>query len=235
MNEEKFTSGRGGKRPGAGRPKGTTGKYKEVVKKMYSFRLSEEEEEKAVRELLAKIRGKLILLLCLFMLGLPTLAEPLKATVTYTEENARIEAFEGVSQYCPFTDVTSFQRSLFVASIKKEDVLEIQEFNSKLFKVIPYKVTAVIYKDLPHFAYYYEKTKNGYKGVAIEIVDAKDMNYPIKTIKYDAKTGKLATINLTISDNEGFVFDADKKPIAHWLNDTEYTSKITRKLIYSAQ
>lgn len=230
MNEEKFTSGRGGKRPGAGRPKGTT---KENVKKKFSFRLSEE-EEKAVRELLVKMRGKLILLLCLFMLGLPILAEPLKATVTYTEENARIEAFEGVSQYCPFTDVTSFQRSLFVASINNDDVLAVQEFNSKIFKVIPYKVIAVVYKDLPHFAYYYEKTKNGYKGVAIEVLDIKDMNYPIKTIKYDAKTGKLATINLTISEDEGFVFDENKKTIAHWINDKEYTSNMTRKVIYSA-
>ncbi len=57
MDEEKFTSGRGGKREGAGRPKGTTGKYKEVTKKMYSFRLSES-EAKAVKELLQKMRGK---------------------------------------------------------------------------------------------------------------------------------------------------------------------------------
>lgn len=56
MNEEKLTNcpKRGGKRPGAGRPVGTT---KKNTKKMYSFRLSVE-EEKAVRELLAKMRGK---------------------------------------------------------------------------------------------------------------------------------------------------------------------------------
>lgn len=90
-----------------------------------------------------------------------------------------------------------------------------QEFNAKLFKVIPYKALAVVYIDLPHFAYYYERTKNGYKGVAIEVLEAKDMNYPIKTIKYNAKTGNLATINLTISEDEAFVFDENKKTIAH--------------------
>jgi len=47
-------TGRGGKREGAGRPKGTT---KPETKKMYSFRLSEE-EEKAVRELLKKMRNR---------------------------------------------------------------------------------------------------------------------------------------------------------------------------------
>lgn len=46
-------TGRGGWR-GGGRPKGTT---KEVVKKMYSFRLSIEEAE-AVKNLLKKMRGK---------------------------------------------------------------------------------------------------------------------------------------------------------------------------------
>lgn len=50
----KITNGRGGKREGAGRPKGTT---KPETKKMYSFRLSEE-EEKAVRELLKKMRNR---------------------------------------------------------------------------------------------------------------------------------------------------------------------------------
>ncbi len=45
---------RGGKREGAGRPFGTT---KENNKKMYSFRLSEEEEQ-AVRSLLKQMRNK---------------------------------------------------------------------------------------------------------------------------------------------------------------------------------
>lgn len=45
---------RGGKRDGAGRPSGTT---KEKIKKLFSFRLSEE-EEKAVKELLKKMRNK---------------------------------------------------------------------------------------------------------------------------------------------------------------------------------
>ena len=48
------SNGRGGKREGAGRPKGST---KENTKKICTFRLSEEEEI-AVRELLKKLRNK---------------------------------------------------------------------------------------------------------------------------------------------------------------------------------
>lgn len=54
MEKEKKSSNHGGKREGAGRPFGTK---KENTKKMFSFRLSEEEEI-AVKELLKKMRGK---------------------------------------------------------------------------------------------------------------------------------------------------------------------------------
>ena len=50
----KLTKGRGGKRAGAGRPVGTK---KADAKKKFSFRLSVE-EEKAVRDLLKKMRGR---------------------------------------------------------------------------------------------------------------------------------------------------------------------------------
>ena len=48
---------RGGPRIGAGRKPGSTGPYKEVTKKMYSFRLSEDEAE-AVKNLLKEMRKK---------------------------------------------------------------------------------------------------------------------------------------------------------------------------------
>ena len=54
MKEKKTNSNHGGKRVGAGRPVGTK---KENPKKMFSFRLSTEEEI-AVKELLKKMRNK---------------------------------------------------------------------------------------------------------------------------------------------------------------------------------
>lgn len=227
MNEEKFTSGRGGKRPGAGRPK------QEKVKKKFSFRLSEE-EEKAVRELLAKMRGKLVIFFCLLALSLPVSAQTLQGGVTYTEETARQTAFEGVYKYCPFPDTKAFNRSLFVASINKNDVISIQEFNTKLLKTIPFNVIAVIYKDTPNYVYYYEKQNKGYKGLAIEIISGD--SYPVKTVKYDAKTGKLLSVGLTTSPYDDFSFDADGKLLAHWKGDKEILNKTgKRKIIYFAQ
>lgn len=53
MAQDNEYKGRGGKREGAGRPIGTT---KSEIKKMFSFRLSPD-EEKAVKELLKKMRN----------------------------------------------------------------------------------------------------------------------------------------------------------------------------------
>lgn len=235
MNEEKFTSGRGGKREGAGRPKGTT---KEKVKKKFSFRLSEE-EEKAVRELLAKMRGKLILLFCLIMLGLPTLAEPIKGSVTYTEENARIEAFNGVKTLSIDYSVGWDNPKYYFDLKAQNDVLYIQEYKAKFMKLIPFKWLGVVYKDEPNKAYTYEKINNSYKLVTTETVEQLP-NGLIRSLTY-SQNGHLMSVSLMvdIDREEEFVFDKNKKTIGHWIgnNGKEITTNtnITRKIIYSAQ
>lgn len=233
MDEEKITSGRGGKREGAGRPKGTT---KEKVKKNFSFRLSEE-EEKAVRELLARMRDKLVLLFCLFAFCVPTLANTLNGAVTYTEETARKEAFKDVYKHCPYPSVDVFNRSIGVTKINEEEVLTLQEFKSKLFGIIPYKTIAVVYKDLPNWIFHYERNRNGtgsYRGVAVDVI-TNNRQYPYKVIKYDAMTGKLLSVTLLSMIGDDYVFDKDGKLIGHWQNDKEIINKnMKRKVIYSA-
>lgn len=224
MTEKKW----GGKRKGAGRPKGTNNK------KMFSFRLSEE-EEKAVRELLAKMRGKLLVLLCLFLLGLPTLAEPLKGAVTYTEENARIEAFEGVRTLSIEYSVGWNDPKYYFDLNAQNDVYAIQETSAKFMKIIPFKMIDVVYKDEPNKAYTYEKVNGHYRLLATETFEQLK-NGMIRSLKYD-RYGHLLSVSLTvdIDREEEFIFDADKKPIGHWVNDKEvYNGQMTRKLIYSA-
>ena len=180
------------------------------------------------------MRGKLILLLCLFMLGLPTLAEPLKATVTYTEENARIEAFEGVKplsiKYAVGWDDPKYY---FDLNAKNDNILCIQELNAKLFKIIPFKCISVMYKDEPNKVYTYEKTNNRYKLVTIDTIESLD-NGTIRTLKY-SQDGHLLSVGLSISEDEDFVFDENKKIIGHWIDEKEHINKTsTRKIIYSA-
>lgn len=184
---------------------------------------------KVVNKLSLIMRGKLIVLFCLFALCLPVFADTIKGSVSYTEENARKEAFEGVSQWCPFPNIEAFHRSMFVSTINYDDVLEIQEFHTKLFKTIPYKTIAVIYKNQPNFIYHYSKGRTGYKGEAVDVIEKN------KTIKYYSRTGKLLSIAIYLSGDECYVFDNNGKTLAHWIDKKEYYTNATRKIIYAAQ
>jgi len=217
---------RGGKREGAGRPKNP----KELNKKMCSFRLSKE-EERAVRELLAKMRGKIITLFLLMSLCLPCYAEQLKASATITQEQAKIEAFKDVYQFATFPNTEIFRRSLGVKSLDTNNISVIQEFKTKLFKVIPYNVIGVVYKDLPNYAFYYQKSQGKYKGIALDILVSN--KYPIKIAKYDTSSGKLISVQYRISPNDDFVYNAQGELIAMWRDGQEILNNSgTRNIIH---
>lgn len=220
---------RGGKREGAGRPVGTTKEPTVMLQ-----RRVKPEWIPLIDEFIKELKNKAKLLILLFcMLALPVNALTLEGGVTYTEETARIEAFKGVSKYCPFENTKDFDRSLYVASIETSNVLNLQEFHAKLFKTIPYNVVAVQYKDNPRLVYYYEKTKHGYNGVAIDIIKQDKDN--IKAYKYCAKTGKLLSVVLVVSDDEEFIYNANQELIAHWIGEKEQISHLKRFIKYSAQ
>lgn len=223
---EEIKTGRGGKRPGAGRPKGTNNKKK------YSFRLSDAELI-AVREVLAKMRGKLVILFVLLCFCLPCQAITLHGGVQYTQEQARQEAFKNVLKY----NKMYLGTSKYYYNEMNENILQVQKFKAKFMKIIPFTWLCITYKDEPNKAFYYEKQNNKYKLVAYEITE-KSNNYPIKTIKYNA-VGDLMTIVLDVAPNDSYVYNKDGKLVGRWLGTkgTEYTTntKITRELMYSAQ
>lgn len=174
------------------------------------------------------------------MIGLPVFAEPLKATVSYTEEDARIEAFKGVRtlsiQHAVGWDDPKYN---FDLSITNDNVLCVQEFKTKFMKVIPFKWVGVVYKDETNRVYTYEKTNNTYKLVMTETIE-KLPNNLIRSLSY-SKDGHLMSVSLTVDleSGEEFVFDENKKPIGHWtednwIGDKEHKNNITRNLIYFA-
>lgn len=192
----------------AGRPKGTT---KENNKKMYSFRLSEE-ELKAVKEVLAKMRGKLILLFCLLTFMLPCCAVTLEAGIEYTEDTARTAAFEGVSKYLTFANTRIFDRSLFITGINYNDVSQVLEYKVKC-RGIPFKYTGVIYKDEPNRIYAYTKESNGYKGRVVVVYKVQED--AVKTANYDAQSGRLICVGFVTHDEE-YKYDVNGKLLGYW-------------------
>lgn len=203
-------TGRGGWR-GGGRPKGSTSVNKENVKKMYSFRLSEA-ELKAVREVLAKMRGKFILLFCLFLFSLPCFALTLEGNVEYTEDTARAKAFEGVSKYLTFKNIEQYNRSLFIGGINYDQVRQIYNYKVS-FMLKPIKVIGIIYKDEPDKLYGYIKKNSGYECVGIRVTEGTE--YPRKTRNYYPKTGELMSVGL-LTETEEYKYDKDGKLIGYW-------------------
>lgn len=228
--EEQKKCGRGGKREGAGRPK------QEKVKKKFSFRLSEE-EEKAVRELLAKMRGKLVIFFCLLALCLPVSAQTLQGGVSYTEETARQEAFEGVKPLSIVYSVGWESPKYFFDLKAQNNVIGIPKSNPRVKGIpLPFSFYSVIYEDEPNKEYIYTKYYDKYRILATISGDI-NSPYPQKYLKYD-RYGHLLSIEFN-TGYESFVYDAKGKLIAHWQGNKGKTVddkiKIKQNIIYSAQ
>lgn len=220
----KTLSGRGGKREGAGRP------FAEKPKKMFSFRLSEE-EEKAVRELLAKMRGKLVILFCLLSLCLPSYAA-INGSVEYTENNARQEAFQGVYKYCPFPDKISLSYSTMVSKFDESLILSMQQTENGFVDVV--------YKAYPNFTYSYKyKKAHFYDPSTGYICNHIYVKYNNKISVYHALMGKLLAVGLTVSPQEAYIFDMNGNVIGHKKGNKIEKAKINlfemKKIIYSEQ
>lgn len=221
----------GGKREGAGRPKGTNNK------KLYTFRLSEK-ELKAVRELLAKMRGKLIILLCLFALCVPVFADTLQGNITYTEETARQEAFKGVKQFSG-THIISWDSGKYFLNIEtiknNPQVLCIAKINVKRLGIPMGHAYAISYKDEPNREYIYIRYLGKYivKGTTTAMGNGQ---YPQKFLKYD-RYGHLLSIEFN-TGLESFIYDKDGNLISYWLGQNgksiKSVEKMKTKVIYSA-
>lgn len=229
--EEQKKDGRGGRRPGADRPK------QEKVKKKFSFRLSEE-EEKAVRELLVKMRGKLVIFFCLLALCLPVSAQTLKGGVTYTEETAKKEAFKGVKPLSIVYSVGWENPKYFFDLKAQNDVMGIAKNNPRLKGIpLPFSLYSVVYKDEPNKEYIYSKYygKYGKYRVLATITSVNNSTYPQKYLKYD-RYGHLLSIEFN-TGKESFIYDVNGKLIGHWKGNIGKTMdnnlKINQKIIYS--
>lgn len=171
---------------------------------------------------------KIIIILYLFFVCLSINAKSLQGVVTYNETSARIEAFKDLEQYCPFDKNHAFNN---------DNILSIQEYETKVLKIIPVKFVGVVYKDNQNITYYYVKNKDDYKCIVIEAL-SKDSK-PIKTVSYNAQTGKMISVSLLVSDNERFVYDINGKLLAHITDSENFSIKdkqnLLREIIHSSK
>lgn len=217
---------RGGYRPGAGRP---------VNKdpKKHTIRLTDSEKDfiefSRIKLIdLRKLKKSLLVILAMFLLSMPGYPLTLKASVEYTVDNARVIAFQDTNISIPKSEFSGVLSDIYYYS-------NIEAINAG-------RLTAGIGFSRKLVPFYDKNNKLSFYGVQTEDQPDKKLYYspagkllkyelntfngvyPYKTIAYDTK-GQLININLVVSDHEAFVFNKDKKLIAHWLYDKCYNEK----------
>ena len=146
-------------------------------------------------------------------------AYTLNGGVSYTVETARIKAFENVDKkikidnYKDFLYDINYEKNM--SAIKKSKF----KYKGRYLTYFSDKTYSVSYSNSSNICYYYDANgKLEYIGIT------KGERYPKKGIKYDIE-GNLYSTCLIISNKEQFLFDKNKKLIAHWIGNNGYNEK----------
>ena len=156
-------------------------------------------------------------LLILVLLCNPVFAYPLKAGVVYTVEAVRCLAFEGIkksidiSKYAPYLKDYDFEDNKKAVAKKKFN------FRNKKIQIFSDGSYSVLLKKAPNPYFIYNS--KGKLEVIIFCVDTN--NYPKKSISYDIN-GNFRSVAYQINKQEQYVFDTNKKLIAHWIGHNCY-------------
>ena len=144
----------------------------------------------------------------------PTYALTLEGGVTYTEETARVAAFDGVYKYLTFPTRESYLRSIYVSNIDYNKVLRVIDYKAS-FALVPMKIIGVIYKDEPNKLYGYVKRPNGYKCFCVQVTEGE--SYPKRTCNYYTQSGELMSVGI-ITETQEFKYDKNGKLLGYWEN-----------------
>lgn len=183
-----------------------------------------------------ELRGKLVLFLICLVFALPVSAQTLTGGVEYTEEAARVTAFDGV----PLKDKTFTAMRYYFTGYISNDVKTLGEIKARFWGVFSFTDYAVVYKDQPNITYYYEKKGNN-KVSTINAYNIAENNekFPFREIKYNAQQ-ELMSIIFNVSPEESYMFNAQGDLIGYRKGDkgggkaNNSSAKIKYKLIYSA-
>ena len=160
----------------------------------------------------------LLIIFC-FLSIIPTFSYTLKGEVTYTVESARAKAFDGVERNINMEPY----RQYFKDSNHKENIASLKHKKTK-FKdryITHYSDGgySVVYKNNLDLSLYYNNQGD------LQLVEfTLEEDYPEKDVAYNI-TGNLERTSLTVSNKEDFLFDKNKKLIAHWIGKYCYNEK----------
>lgn len=181
-------------------------------------------QKKQSNSSLKTLKNVLLLAFVAFFFTTPVSALTLQASVEYTVDSARVEAFANIPAKLSKTELQPYKKDylnnthLYLISANKTSCEPL-----KVKKIVPFYINSEVvaygiqYCNNPSIKYYY--TKNGYL-FKYEIVTGTSV-YPYKTVTY-TPTGRLDTINLVTSESESFIFNKHKDLLVHWKNNIAY-------------
>ena len=134
-------------------------------------------------------------------------AYTLKGNVSYTVDTIRDKAFKNVN-----TTIDIYNYADHLIDINQySNYKKITRFSDGGY--------SINYKNRPQVSYVYYK--NGkLEGIILHI----NKKYPKKSVAYDVQ-GDLSSIMYTLKNKEQFIFDKNKKLVAHWIGKNCYNEQ----------
>ena len=143
----------------------------------------------------------------------------LNGGISYTVNQAREVSFKNV----PYSiDINKYQKYLIDKNyVKNKEALNKNktQYKNRYLSLFSSGFYAVTYKNNTNVSYYYDSNSN------LQLIDFIIGNdYPSKRVGYNSK-GILNSVTLDVSANEQFVFNKNKKLIAHWIGKNCYNEQ----------
>ena len=165
------------------------------------------------------MRKKLVLFLLIQLFSLPVYALTISGGIEYTVDMAREESFKNISATI---NMQHFKNFLIDPNYEKHKLLISQKkFRYKNIRILVFSDGVYVIDNLLNQKETFYYNSNGHL-VQVEILLKK--GYPEKSAIYDNK-GLLTSVSYCISSKEQFVFDLNKKLIAHWKGNNCYNEK----------
>lgn len=159
---------------------------------------------------------RILLILIIILLHLPSNAEVLEGGVSFDVNSAREELLKYSDNKIDKTLAESFYRDYYYKENQAYKLSANTTLKNRVLAFFSDTTYGVMYNAIPLYVWYYSKDGN------LIYMEKKDSTeYPYKAYKY-TPSGLLMNMSLRVSKEETFVYTPAGKLIAHWIGANAY-------------
>ena len=157
----------------------------------------------------------LILILLIFITSTGNCQTLLTGSVDYNVDSARTEAFQGIKYSLSRNSLQKYQVDPDYVSNYTAVLRGNTRLDGRTIATFSDGTYGVRFDDDLFHNYYYNANGSLFK---VDELDKPDNVYPHRSVSYD-RTGALMQSALVISKNESYIYNLQKKLIAHWVGE----------------